>query len=255
MVAPKGGYLILDDTILQKYTRGLSIVFKLLDTKTNGFVLGINVVLLVWTDGTRVIPIGFRIYCRKGVGKITLAQELLEQAKVLGFTPEYVLFDSWYASQSVLSCVKGFGWHFVTKLKKNRSLNRKPLKRYRLTPNWSSLGWLKGKIGVAVYRRGKVFLTTSDLEIDCNMVKKLYSIRNMIDEVFRVLKQVCGWQGCQLRSEGGYWNHLSAGLIGFLFLHERSKTRKTSVYKLQRGHVFGSIPITEADVLEFLTPA
>ena len=109
MVAPTGGYLILDDTILQKYTRGLSIVFKLLDTKTNGFVLGVNVVLLIWTDGTRIIPISFRIYCAKGVGKITLAQELLEQAQVLGFTPEYVLFDSWYASQSVLSCVKGFG--------------------------------------------------------------------------------------------------------------------------------------------------
>ena len=93
---PNGGYLILDDTILQKYTRGLSIVFKLLDTKTNGFVLGINVVLLIWTDGTRVIPIGFRIYGGKGVGKISLALELLEQAKVLGFTPKHVLFDSWY---------------------------------------------------------------------------------------------------------------------------------------------------------------
>jgi putative transposase len=252
---PRGGYLILDDTILQKYTRGLSLVFKLLDTKTNGFVLGVNVVLLIWTDGTRIIPIGLRLYTGKGVGKISLAEELLEQAKVLGFTPEYVLFDSWYASGRVLTRIKALGWCFVTKLKKNRRLNGRPLKRYRLTPYWSSLGVLKGGLGVAVYRRGRAFLSTNDLDIDCDVVKRLYAIRNMIEEVFRVLKQVCGWQGCQLRCVRGYWNHLCAGLIGFLFLHRRSQARKTSVYKVHRGHVFGRIPITQADVLEFLTPA
>ena len=106
-----------------------------------------------------------------------------------------------------------------------------------------------------MYRRQKAFLTTNDLEIDFSVVKRLYAIRNVIEEVFRMLKQVCGWQGCQLRCERGYWNHLSAGLIGFLFLHGRSKVRKTSVYKLQRAHIFGSVPITQADVLEFLTPA
>jgi hypothetical protein len=46
---PNGGYLILEDTILQKHTRGLSLIFKLKDTKTGGFILGVNVVLLVWT--------------------------------------------------------------------------------------------------------------------------------------------------------------------------------------------------------------
>ena len=79
------------------------------DTKTGGFILGVNVVLLIWTDGTRVIPVAFRIYSGKGVGKIRLALELLEQAKALGFTPEYVLFDSWYASQTVLAFVESLG--------------------------------------------------------------------------------------------------------------------------------------------------
>jgi putative transposase len=251
---PTGGYLILDDTILQKYTRGLSIVFKLKDTKTGGFILGVNVVLLVWTDGTRTIPVAFRIYSGKGVGKIRLALELLEQAQVLGFTPEYVLFDSWYASQTVLTFVQSLGWFFVTKLKKNRRLNGKPLKHYRKTPYWSSLGVLKGGLGVVVYRRAKAFITTNDVEIDFDLVKKLYAIRNVIEEVFRVLKQLCGWQGCQLRCERGYWNHLSAGLLGFAFLQVRSKARRTSVYKVQRGHVSKRVPITQADVLEFLTP-
>jgi hypothetical protein len=154
----------------------------------------------------------------------------------------------------VLKFVESLGWFFVTKLKKNRRLNGKQLKQYRKTPYWSSLGVLRGGLGVVVYRRGKAFITTNNLNIDFSVVKRFYAIRNVIEEVFRVLKQLCGWQGCQLRCERGYWNHLSAGLLSFAFLQARSKARRTSVYKVQRGHVSQRVPITQADVLEFLTP-
>jgi putative transposase len=151
---PKGGSLVLDDPILTKYSKGLSCVFKLKDTKTGAFTLAVNVVLLCWTDGTTTIPVAFRIYEGRHVGKISLAVELLELAGLMGFTPSHVLFDAWYASAGVFNAVHTLGAHFVTRLKKNRVLNGKQLRRYRLTPNWSSLGRLRGGTAVAVYRRG-----------------------------------------------------------------------------------------------------
>jgi Transposase DDE domain len=171
--APKGGCLVVDDTILTQYSQGLSCVFKLKDTKTGAFTLAVNVVLLCWTDGATTIPIAFRIYQGKCVGKISLAVELLEVAALLGFTPTQVLFDSWYASQGVFDAVHALGAHFVTRLKKNRVLNGKQLRRYRVTPNWSSLGRLRGGTAVAVYRRGSKFYATSDVDLEWNASKSL----------------------------------------------------------------------------------
>lgn len=252
---PKGGYLVLDDTILTKYTKGLTCVFKLKDSKTGTFTLAINVVLLIWTDGNQVIPIGFRVYQGNKIGKISLAIELLELAGQLGFTPTHVLFDAWYASQGVFDGTTKLGACFVTRLKKNRVLNGKQLRRYRLTPYWSSLGRLKGGQAVAVYRRGDRFLATNDLELEWQEVKKLYSTRAVIEEVFRVLKQTCGWEGCQLRTVRGYQQHLAAGVLAFTFLQHRKKYRKISVYRLRRGHISGRIPISFDDVHNFIASA
>jgi putative transposase len=104
-------------------------------TKTGAFTLAVNIVLLCWTDGARTTPIALRLYEGKSVGKISLAIELLEVAANLGFTPTHVLFDAWYATQGVFAAVHDLGAHFLTRLKKNRVLNGKQLRRHRLTPN------------------------------------------------------------------------------------------------------------------------
>ena len=93
----KGGYLILDDTTLQKFTTGLGCIFKVKDSKTGGFILGIQGVLL-WTHGTLSVPVGFHLYRGKEKhSKHDLALQLLRKAQRLGLQPEYVVFDSWYA--------------------------------------------------------------------------------------------------------------------------------------------------------------
>ena len=105
-------------------------MFKLRDTKRNCYLLGLNIVLLCWTDGKRTTPIAFRIYVAQGISKFDLALQLLEFAHdVLKLNPEYVLFDSWYASASVLKQCRAFNWHFVTRLRKNRIFCGRPLKR------------------------------------------------------------------------------------------------------------------------------
>jgi hypothetical protein len=68
------GSLIIDDTVLSKpyasAIEGLSWVFSSRERKP---VWGLSVVLLVWTNGTIRIPLGFRCWYPGGPSKYELA--------------------------------------------------------------------------------------------------------------------------------------------------------------------------------------
>lgn len=250
----EGGYLLLDDTILEKHTLGLEGIRKLLDTKTGGFLLGLSVVLLCWSDGKRTIPLAFLPY-EQGKSKHDLAILLLAQAKAWGLTPRYILFDAWYASQKVLKTVLGLGWQFVTRLRKNRYLDGRPLQtRYR-HPHWQTGGRLRGDIEVKVYRRGKKFYATSDPSLEWRGVKKLYSIRAAIEEVFRILKQACGWQGVQQRQIKTYTQHLTFGLLAYLYLQRLKVQTRSGVYVLRRRLIARKLTLDRSDLYAFLDTA
>jgi putative transposase len=251
------GYLILDDTILEKYTQGLKCIFKLKDSKTGNYVYGLNIVLLCWSDGKRCIPLLFHIYRGKGVSKLDLAMKLLAFAHdVLKLKPDYVLFDSYYGSRALMQQILGYHWQFVTRLKKNRKLNGQQVKRCRNgIPYWSAQGCLEGKIPVVVYRHGAKYFVSSNVELTRQQVRDLYKQRSPIEEVFRVLKQECGWQGCQLRSLTAYRRHLTAGLFAFLFLDSLKTKYRASHYKLRKRCVSRRILVTSNDVAAFFAAA
>jgi hypothetical protein len=249
-----GGYLLLDDTILEKHTLGLEGIRKLLDTKTGGFILGLSVVLLCWSDGKQTVPIAFLPYTT-GKSKHDLAIELLNQARTMGLSPKYVLFDAWYASQKVLKTMIRLGWHFVTRLRKNRYLDGKKLKTRYGHPNWHTTGKLKGAIQAKVFRRGAKFYATSDTSLEWQATKKLYKIRAQIEEVFRVLKQECGWQGVQQRDIHSYQNHLTYGLLAYLYLHRLKKQKRSGVYVLRRRLISGKLILHQHDLSAFLDNA
>jgi len=48
---------------------------------------------------------------------------MLDKAKERGFKPEFVLFDTWYASVKNLKAIRQKEWHFLTRLKNNRLVN------------------------------------------------------------------------------------------------------------------------------------
>jgi hypothetical protein len=248
----KNGHLSLDDTILEKHTQGLEGIGKLLDTKTGGFIWSLSVVLLCWSDGKQTIPIGLFIYRKKGISKLDLAIKLLKYAKHLGLKPRYVLFDAWYAAQKLLKAIIALGWQFVTRLRKNRYLDGKKLKaRYR-HPNWDTIGKLKGGIEVKVFRRGNKFYASSDLKLEWKTTKKLYKIRAEIEEVFKLLKQHCGWQAVQQRTTRSYHRHLSLGVITFLYLQKLKHKHKTGFEILRLRLVSGKLTINQHDLSAFL---
>jgi hypothetical protein len=216
----RGGHLILDDTILEKHTQGLEGIRKLLDTKTGSFIWGLSVVLLCWSDGKQTVPIAFFTYGKAGISKLDLAVKLLKYAKHLGLCPKYVLFDAWYAAQKLLKAVSALGWQCVTRLPGNRYLDGKKLRKQRRSPNWDTVGQLNGGITVKVFRRGRKFYAISDLRLDWKAVKKLYRLRAAIEEIFRILRQHCGWQAVQQRSARNYHRHLSFGVLALAYLQK-----------------------------------
>lgn len=251
----KNGHLILDDTILEKHTQGLEGIRKLLDIKTGGFILGLSVVLMCWSDGKETVPIGLFIYKKKGISKLDLAIRLLKYAKHLGLKPKYVLFDAWYAAQKLLKTVIALGWQFATRLRKNRYLDGKKLKIRHRHPNWDTTGKLKGGIEVKVFRRGDKFYASSDLKLDWKAVKKLYKIRANIEEVIKLLKQHCGWQAVQQPSVRNYYRHLSLGVIAFHYLQKLKIKHKTGFEILPGRLVSGKLTVNHDDLSVFLDVA
>ena len=48
---------------------------------------------------------------------------MLATAKQRGFQPQVVAFDSWYSSLENLKTIRGYNWHWLTRLKGNRHVN------------------------------------------------------------------------------------------------------------------------------------
>ena len=117
-----GGYLLVDDTVVEKpYARLLGEAAWVWSSKQRKVVFGVSIVLLVWTDGQVRIPLAFRLWHKGGASKFDLALELLSYARNrLRCKPQFVLFDSWYPSKKLLKRLRDDGGYFVCPLKKNR---------------------------------------------------------------------------------------------------------------------------------------
>ncbi len=64
------GYLIIDDTIWARFGKKLEAGSVVWDSTLGKRILGTNVVLLIWTDGRRRLPIGLRIWQKGGKSKL-----------------------------------------------------------------------------------------------------------------------------------------------------------------------------------------
>jgi len=121
------GLLILDDTTLDKpYARTMELVTRHWSGKHHRVVSGINLLTLVWTDGTTTLPCDCRVYDKplpEGHTKNEHFRAMLTTAQQRGFVPSLVCFDSWYSGLENLKAVRAQGWHFLTRLKHNRLVN------------------------------------------------------------------------------------------------------------------------------------
>lgn len=231
-------YLVLDDTILEKpYSRLREWIRYVFSHKDNRCIRGVQIVVLLIVCGKLRIPIAFRIYDKKKT-KIELALEMFAYARnTLGMRKVLVLFDSWYSSKDILKRIHDYGWTFVCRIKRNRSVNKKQVKELIFNPYGERIGRLNHlKFKVKLIRNEKHFLVTNRLTLTKKQIILNYAKRSVIEEVFRLLKTLFKAKDCQSRNREAWENHLHLVILAYSFMEVRKQKTRQTIYQLKRSH-------------------
>jgi putative transposase len=229
LVEKSRGVLVLDDSTLAKpYARKIELVTRHWSGKHREVISGINLITLLWTDGDRKIPVDYRIFSKAdGLTKNDHFWEMMLMARGRGFAPEYVLFDGWYARLENLKRIRDHGWRWVTRLKANRKVT--PDDRVTRTLDEVAIGVAGAVVHLRGYGLIRVFRTddrdgvagywaSNDLGLEAGMRQSCAELSFAIENDHRDLKQNCGAERCQVRSERAQRNHIGLSLRAFLRL-------------------------------------
>ena len=231
------GLLIVDDSTLDKpYAHTIELVHRHWSGKHHRVVAGINLVTLLWSDGTDAIPCDYRLYDKPvdGVTKNEHFRAMLTTAKTRGFRPRLVAFDSWYSGLENLKTVRSFGWHWLTRLKSNRQVNpdrtgNRALAECVIAAD-GTVVHLKGYGMIQVFRiatpDGDTEYWATDMLTMTPLEREAAADKVWTIEVYhRGLKQFCGVERCQARSARAQRNHIGWAIRAFLRLeHHRIRT-------------------------------
>lgn len=232
MVDRTTGYLILDDSVLDKpYAEKIALVRKQYSGNHHRVVKGIDLVNLLWTDTERIIPTDYRIYDprRDGKTKNDHARDMLKMAKNRAFSPAYILIDEWFTSIGNLKAINAFGWHWIGELAVNRLVSLKK----GVYVHVSDLDWVRERVrkvwlkaygfvlvSKIVAPNGDIaYLATNDVSLDNpETIKTHYAHRWTIETFHRGIKQCTGIERCYAVKERSQRNHILCAFLAFLRL-------------------------------------
>jgi putative transposase len=253
IIQPQKGFLVIDDTTLDKpYAKKMDLVYRQWSGKQHSVVNGINIITLLWTDGNAIIPVDFRIYDINVDGKTKNDhfRDMLHEANVRSFKPEIVLFDSWYGSIDNLKTIREYGWHWLTRLKKNRLVNPDNTRNMQIQevdiPSDGRKVHLKAYGFIKVFRivtkDGDIdYWATDLLEMDETTRDKLSGYSWKIEEYHRGIKQFCGVENCQVRVSQSQRAHIMFSLRAFLRLEVERLRRGISWFEYKRQIIRSAI--------------
>ena len=245
LVDRKRGCLVLDDSTLDKhYAKKIELLSRHWSGKHHRVVRGINLLSLVWTDGSSVVPCDFRVYHKQSdeQTKNDHFLALLKAAQEREFHPRFVLFDSWYASLKNLKAIRDYGWHWLTRLKSNRLVNpdktgNVPLSTLEIPPE-GRIVHLKGYGFIRVFRTAAPngdaeqdrYWATDHLAMTESDRQELEIQGWQIETYHRGIKQCCGIERAQVRKADAQKRHFQFALRAFLRLEAHRRKTKQSWY-------------------------
>lgn len=239
IINSQNGYLIIDDTVLDKqYAHNMALTKKQYSGKHHKVIQGIPLVNMLWTRNNKIIPIDYRIYSptHDGKTKNDHAREMIHCAEKRGLCPEYVLMDAWYTCIGNLKAIACKGWKFIGALKSNRlvSIIQKsyvPVSDLDWTTKSVHKVWLKAfgfvLVSKIVATNGDItYIATNDLSLtDIETIKNHTAYRWNIETFHRGIKQCCGIEKCYCVKERSQRNHILCAFLAFLKLEwQRIKT-------------------------------
>jgi hypothetical protein len=222
--------LVVDDTTLDKpYARKIELVHRHWSGKHHAVVDGINLITLLWSEGESLIPCDWRVFDKPndGITKNEHFAAMLLTAHQRGFSPECVLFDSWYASIDNLRLIRDCGWRWLTQLKANRLVNPDRMGNRAVADcaiaESGTVVWLKDYGLIRVFRcvatNGETeHWATNDLGMG-ELARLKYAEFSWGIEVYhRELKQECGVERAMVRAGRAQRNHIGCAIRAFVRL-------------------------------------
>ena len=236
----RSGILVLDDSTLDKpYSKFNALAYRHWSGKQGRVVEGINLITLLWTDGTRCVPVDYRVFDKDTDGKTKNDHfsEMLLAAHERGFHPQMVCFDSWYASIENLKLVRSLRWHFLTRLKSNRQIRTSGGALEAVSEaglaGGGTVAWLKGFGNVKVFRvratDGASEYWATSLEAMTEPERQEFAKSAWRIEMYhRALKQQCLIERAQCRRLRPVLNHIGLCIRAFVRLESHCYREKMS---------------------------
>jgi putative transposase len=247
LIKKEEGVLVIDDSTLDKpYSHRIELVTRHWSGKHHRVVQGINLISTIWTDGSAIVPIDFRVYHPDGDGKTknNHFRDMVNAAKKRQFKPKCVIFDSWYSSIENLKLIRALEWHWCTRLKSNRLVNpddsyNRNVSEIDIPPegrvvHLSKYGFIK------VFRidhsdGDPEFWATDVLDASEEDRQNFKKLSWNIEIFHRGIKQCCGIERCQGRKEEVQRGHIFLSLLAFLRLESHRLNSTISWYEAKRN--------------------
>lgn len=257
VIADKDGYLLFDDTVLDKrHSRKIEPARRQWSGNAKRVIRGIGVVTCVYVNPRldRFWIIDYRIYAPETDGKTKLdhLKEMLKDTvahKGLAFST--VLMDAWYAAMPIWKLIEQLGKTYYCPIKANRQVSLGPTQSYERVDSlaWSDEQVSRGRLihlkQMPKGHRVKLFrlvlssertdyVITNDLApSSTEATQEECGVRWKVEQFHREVKQVTGIERCQCRKERMQRNHIGCAMLVWVRLKSLAEQLGTTVYALK----------------------
>lgn len=259
LILSKNGYILFDDTVLdKKHSFEIEPVRRQWSGNEKKVIKGIGVVTCVYVnpDLERFWVIDYRMFDPERDGK-TKIDHLLEMWQTILHVEQLpfrtVLIDSWYATMKVMKAIEKAGKIYYCPLKSNRLLSEGPDTPYCRVDQvtWTEQELQAGKlvhlkkfpkghqlklfrIEVSTHRTEYV-VTNHHSQDSRDDTHDQTAIRWKIEQFHREAKQVTGLEASQCRSQRAQRNHIACAMLAWVRLSQLAHQIDTTVYQLKQG--------------------
>lgn len=260
IVTTSAGYLIFDDTVVDKqHSFAIELVRRQWSGNAKGVIKGIGVVtcLYVNPETDQFWLIDYRLYNPEGDGKSKLdhVREMLNGAVYSKGLPfQAVLMDSWYATKNMMLQIEDLHKAYYCPLKTNRLVDDSDAQQpYRRVDSliWTEEEQEQGKrvklrgfpkdhkvqlfrVAVSTHRTDYV-VTNSTAPLTTQAVQEVCGLRWKIEQLHREVKQLTGLEHCQCRKARIQRNHIACAFLVWVRLTELAHQTKQTLYQLKHG--------------------
>lgn len=260
VVSTPDGYLIFDDTVLDKrYSAQIELARRQYSGNAHGIIRGIGVVTCVYVNPVlnQFWIIDYRIYDPDGDGKSKLdhVQEMLGNVVYQKQLPVYaVLMDSWYATKAILLTIEQLQKVYYCPLKDNRQVDDSGAERpYQRVDSlaWNETELAQGKtvklkgfpkehkvklFRVALSSQRTDYIVSNDVAQNSTAAAQEASRwRWKIEQFHRESKQLTGLEKCQCRKARIVRNHIGCAFLVWLRLKQVATATQQTIYQVKHN--------------------